>query len=155
MNHFLKLFIFSTNNNTLEKNIWQHSNVLTFFLMSTVSPYATTVVPIVLAFTSVTPTVRVGVAHTVWAGMNLCWTRWRHGAAVMVAIVHTRAPVGTLTVCGTHVSRITHVGGLCFVGCIWTTFMVPVVYARPPLTALWIQWTHLLMRTNVRGLSNC
>lgn len=31
MNHFLKLFIFSTNNNTLEKNIWQHSNVLTFF----------------------------------------------------------------------------------------------------------------------------
>lgn len=149
------MFILSTNNNALKKKPFD--SILTFWLllMSTMPPYATTVIPIVLAFTSVTPTVRVGFTHTVWAGMNLGWTRWRHSTAVMVAIVYTRASSGTFAVCGTHVSRITHVGGRCFVGCIWTTFVVPIVHARSTLAALWIHWTHLLMRTHVRGLSDC
>lgn len=154
-NLILELFILSTNNNTFKKKLLTAFLHFDFFLMSTMPPYATTVIPIVLAFTSVTPTVRVGFTHTVRAGMNLGWTRWRHSTAVMVAIVYTRAPGGTFAVWGTHVSRITHVGGRCFVGCIWTAFVVPVVHARSTLAALWIHCTHLLMRTHVRGLSDC
>lgn len=70
-NLILELFILSTNNNTFKKKLLTAFLHFDFFLMSTMPPYATTVIPIVLAFTSVTPTVRVGFTHTVRAGMNL------------------------------------------------------------------------------------